>query len=114
MTSLFRHLNNANIISGNSFLNVKIEDFSGDTHLSKYLNITELYQVYKASHELQSDGVNVLAPILLDIFTGLRSTNLLKLKVKSLKREECAIRIDLTKEDIAFFLFKLNMSINLC
>ncbi|MFJ8102629.1 hypothetical protein [Lysinibacillus sp. NPDC096212] len=51
-------------------------------------NIMELYQVYKAAHELQADGVNILAPMLLGIYTGLRNTNLIKLKVKSLKRED--------------------------
>jgi len=45
------------------FLNLTIEDYSNDTHFSKDLNII----VYKAAHELQADGVNVLAPILLDI-----------------------------------------------
>lgn len=49
------------------FLNLTIEDYSNNTHFSKDLNIMELYQVYKAAHELQADGVNVLAPILLDI-----------------------------------------------
>ncbi|MGE7998037.1 hypothetical protein ACQKOF_05065 [Lysinibacillus sp. NPDC093190] len=58
-------------------MNVTIEDFTGDTHLSKYLDIMVLYQVYKAAHELQPDGVNILAPLLLDIYTGLRSTNLI-------------------------------------
>ncbi len=100
MTSLFRHLNNEGIVNNNPFLNVTIEDFSGDSHLSKDLNIMELYQVYKAAHELQAVGVNILAPMLLDIYTGLRSTNLIKLKVKSLERDECSIKITLDKEDI--------------
>ncbi|MFJ3389452.1 MULTISPECIES: hypothetical protein [unclassified Lysinibacillus] len=99
MTSLFRHLNNEGVINNNPFLNVTIEDYSGDTHLSKDLDIMELYQVYKAAHELQAVGVNILAPMLLDIYTGLRSTNLIKLKVKSLEREECSINIILDKED---------------
>lgn len=100
MTSLFRHLNNEGIVNNNPFLNVSIEDFSGDTHLSKDLDIMELYQVYKAAHELQAVGVNILAPMLLDIYTGLRSTNLIKLKVKSLEKEESSINITLDKEDI--------------
>ncbi|UNT53339.1 tyrosine-type recombinase/integrase [Lysinibacillus capsici] len=99
MTSLFRHLKNDGIVTNNPFLNVTIEDYSGDTYLSKDLNIIELYQVYKAAHELQADGINILAPMLLDIYTGLRSTNLIKLKVKSLVTEECSINITLDKED---------------
>ncbi len=42
MTSLFRHLNNEGIVNNNPFLNVSIEVFSGDTHLSD-LDIMELY-----------------------------------------------------------------------
>lgn len=57
-------------------------------------------QVYKAAHELQADRVYILAPMLLGIYTGLRTTKLIKLKVKSLKREECSIRITFNKEDI--------------
>ena len=100
MTSLFSYLKNAGIVNNNPFLNVNYKDYSGDTHLSKDLNMMELYQVYKAAHELQADGVNILAPMLLDIYTGLRSTNLIKLKVKSLEREECFIKITLDEEDI--------------
>lgn len=77
-----------------------LKQISGDTHLSKDLDIMDLYQVYKAAHELQAVGVNILAPMLLDIYTGLRSTNLIKLKVKSLEKEECSINITLDKEDI--------------
>ncbi|MEK3727053.1 tyrosine-type recombinase/integrase [Lysinibacillus sp. FSL W8-0953] len=99
MTSLFRYLKNEGIVNNNPFLNVTIEDYSGETHFSKDLSVMELYQVYKAAHELQADGVNILAPMLLGIYTGLRTTNLIKLKVKSLKREECSIRITLNKED---------------
>ncbi|WP_068984295.1 hypothetical protein [Lysinibacillus xylanilyticus] len=56
--------------------------------------------MYKAAHELQAVGVNILAPMLLNIYTGLRSTNLIKLKVNSLEKEECSINIILDKEDI--------------
>lgn len=98
MTSLFSHLKNEGIVSNNPFLNLTIEDYLNDTHFSKDLNIMELYQVYKAAHELQADGVNVLAPILLDIYTRLRSTNLIRLKVKSLERENCSIKITLINE----------------
>lgn len=44
---------NEGIVSNNPFLNLTIEDYSNDTHFSKDLNIMELYQVYKAAHELQ-------------------------------------------------------------
>lgn len=37
---------------------------------------------------------------MLGIYTGLRTTNLINLKVKSVIREECSIRITLNKEDI--------------
>ncbi|MED3550298.1 tyrosine-type recombinase/integrase [Cytobacillus praedii] len=97
MASLFRHLNNANIIDGNPFLTVKITDYTTEKYLSKDLNITELYQVYKAAHELQTEGVNVLAPMLLDIYTGLRSTNLIRLTVQSLDFEAGGIHINFAK-----------------
>ncbi|MBM7583912.1 integrase [Bacillus pakistanensis] len=97
MASLFRHLNNAKIIEGNPFLTVNITDYTADKYLSKDLSITELYQVYKAAHDLQAQGINVLAPMLLDIYTGLRSTNLIRLKVRSLDFEAGGIRIEYTK-----------------
>ncbi|MBD8521280.1 tyrosine-type recombinase/integrase [Lysinibacillus fusiformis] len=100
ITSLFRYLKNEGIVNNNPFLNITIEDYSAETHFSKDLNIMELYQVYKAAHELQAEGVNILAPMLLGIYTGLRTTNLINLKVKSVIREECSIRITLNKEDI--------------
>lgn len=99
MASLFRHLNHVNIIEGNPFLTVKITDYSADKYLSKDLSITELYQVYKAAHELQEQGVNVLAPMLLDIYTGLRSTNLIRLVVQSLDFGEAGIRVEFGKQD---------------
>lgn len=99
ITSLFRHLNNANIIEGNPFLTVNINDYTADKYLSKDLTLTELYQVYKAAHELQSEGVNVLPPLLIDIYTGLRSTNLKKLIVKSLDFETAGLRIQTEKTD---------------
>ncbi|RHW37447.1 integrase [Lysinibacillus yapensis] len=100
--SLFSHLNNEGIITGNPFLNLEIEDYSAESHLSKDLNLVELYQVYKAAHELQSEGVNVLAPILTDIYTGLRSTNLKELKVNSLDHESSALNITLDKMEVNF------------
>lgn len=101
ITSLFSYLNNSNIIAGNPFLNLEIEDYSAESYLSKDLNIMELSLVYEAAHELQLEGVNVLIPILIDIFTGLRSTNLKKLKVKSLDPESSALKITLNKKDSA-------------
>ncbi|MFD2209126.1 tyrosine-type recombinase/integrase [Virgibacillus halophilus] len=97
MTSIFRHLNNANIIEGNPFLNVNISDYTADQYLSKDLTLTELYQVYKAAHDLQAEGVNVLLPMLIEIYTGLRSTNLKQLKVRTLDLEIGGLRIEFGK-----------------
>lgn len=43
----------------------------------------ELFAVYKAAYELQDSGVNVLIPILIEIYTALRSTSLKRLTVES-------------------------------
>ena len=61
---------------------MKIPDYTSDQYLSKDLNIIEPYQVYKAAHELQLEGNNVLAPTLLDIYTGFRSNYLITLAYK--------------------------------
>ncbi|PLS18167.1 integrase [Bacillus sp. M6-12] len=99
LSSLFRHLNHAKIIDGNPFLTVKITDYTEQQYLSKDLDINELYQVYKAAHELQVQGINVLAPILLDIFTGFRSTNLISLQAQSIDKEAGGIRIIFSRSD---------------
>lgn len=96
LSSLFRHLNHAKIIEGNPFLTVKITDYTEQQYLSKELDLIELYQVYKAAHELQAQGINVLAPTLLDIFTGFRSTNLISLQAQSVDKEAGGIRIILS------------------
>ncbi|MEK4874846.1 site-specific integrase [Bacillus sp. FSL W8-0102] len=87
MASLFSHLNKLGIINRNPFLALNVEDSNEINHHSRALSIVELYEVYKAAHELDSEGVAVLIPILLDIFTGLRSTSLKKLKVQSISEE---------------------------
>ncbi|MFJ7747084.1 tyrosine-type recombinase/integrase [Peribacillus sp. NPDC097295] len=96
LSSLFRHLNHAKIIEGNPFLTVKITDYTEQQYLSKELDLIELYQVYKAAHELQAQGINVLAPTLLDIFAGFRSTNLISLQAQSVDKEAGGIRIILS------------------
>lgn len=45
--SLFSHSNIEGIITGNPFLNLEIEDYSAESHLSKDLNLVELYQCTK-------------------------------------------------------------------
>ncbi|MEJ9152540.1 tyrosine-type recombinase/integrase, partial [Bacillus smithii] len=87
MASLFSHLNKLGIINVNPFLALNVEDSNKINHHSRALSIVELYEVYKAAHELDSEGVAVLLPVLLDIFTGLRSTSLKKLKVQSISEE---------------------------
>ena len=84
LSSLYTHFNNLGIVNGNPFAALdNIEDYD-DEHHSRALTLEELFEVYKAAIELQNSGVNVLIPILVEIYTALRSTSLKKLKVESL------------------------------
>jgi integrase len=83
MQSMFTHYNRLGVINGNPFAALKITDSNKPKHHSRALNIVELYQVYKAAFELQENGVNVLIPVLIDMFTALRVTSLEKLTVRS-------------------------------
>ncbi|WP_199426674.1 tyrosine-type recombinase/integrase [Thermaerobacillus caldiproteolyticus] len=83
MQSMFSHYNQLGVITGNPFAALKVTDSNKPKHHSRALNITELYQVYKTAFELQENGVNVLIPTLIDMFTALRVTSLEKLTVRS-------------------------------
>ncbi|MED4454894.1 tyrosine-type recombinase/integrase [Metabacillus fastidiosus] len=87
MASLFGYLNKLGIASSNPFLLIDVENYNGLNHHSRVLSFSELFEVYKAAHELDSTGVAVLTPILIDLFTGLRSTSLKKLQVRSISKE---------------------------
>jgi integrase len=83
MQSMFSHYNQLGVVVGNPFAALKVTDSNKPKHHSRALDITELYQVYKAAFELQENGVNVLIPVLIDMFTALRVTSLEKLTVRS-------------------------------
>lgn len=83
LSSLYTHFNNLGIINSNPFAALNaIEDYDEEHH-SRALTLEELFAVYKAAYELQDNGVNVLIPILIEIYTALRSTSLKKLTVES-------------------------------
>lgn len=83
LSTLYAHFNHLGIVNSNPFAALDaIEDYD-DEHHSRALTLEELYAVYKAAHELQDNGVNVLIPILIEIYTVLRSTSLKKLTVQS-------------------------------
>ncbi|WMJ21566.1 tyrosine-type recombinase/integrase [Geobacillus kaustophilus] len=83
MQSMFSYYNQLGVITGNPFSALKVVNANKPKHHSRALNIVELYQVYKAAFELQENGVNVLIPVLVDMFTALRVTSLEKLTVRS-------------------------------
>lgn len=83
LSTLYSHFNHLGIVNSNPFAALDaIEDYD-DEHHSRALTLEELFAVYKAAFELQDNGVNVLIPILIEIYTALRSTSLKKLTVKS-------------------------------
>lgn len=91
-STLFSHLNHLGIVNSNYFAALDaIEDYD-DEHHSRALSLEELYSVYKAAHELQAMGVNVLISTVIEIFTALRSTSLKKLTVSSLSIEQNGLR----------------------
>lgn len=95
-TALFFHLNKLGKIIGNPFAALdSIEDFE-ENHHSRVLPLEDLYLVYKALIELENKRINVRAAVILDIFTGLRSTALKKLKVKSVNVEKGAFLLHWT------------------
>jgi integrase len=83
MQSMFSYYNQLGVVTGNPFSALKVVNANKPKHHSRALNIVELYQVYKAAFELQENGVNVLIPVLVDMFTALRVTSLEKLTVRS-------------------------------
>lgn len=88
LSTLYAHFNHLGVVNSNPFAALDaIEDY-GDEHHSRALTLDELYSVYKAAHELQDNGVNVLIPILIEIYTVLRSTSLKKLTVQSVNIKE--------------------------
>lgn len=91
MSSMFSHYNNLNVIKGNPFLTIKLLGASSQNHHSRVLSLTDLFEVYKAAHELESEGVPILLPTKTAMFTGLRSTSLTKLIGKSVFREDSGL-----------------------
>lgn len=88
LKSLNSYLVNLGILQSNIFKEIDkgiiIEE---DNHHSKVLSLSELYEVYKAAFELDELGKNVLISTLIAMFTGVRNTSLVDLKVKSISKE---------------------------
>ncbi|WP_286925109.1 MULTISPECIES: tyrosine-type recombinase/integrase [Lysinibacillus] len=98
LSSLYSHFNHLGIINSNPFAAIDaIEDYA-DEHHSRALNLEELFTVYKAAYELQNNGVNVLIPILIEIYTALRSTSLKKLTVNSVAIQKNGIEFKRNRE----------------
>lgn len=99
MTSFFKYMVDLNVLTANYFATLTTSNNDTYAAHSRELDIEELYSVYKVAHRLEDDGVSVLLPTLVAMFTGFRNATLTKLKVSALKLKDSSLEFKLKNQD---------------
>jgi integrase/recombinase XerD len=91
-SSLYKYLIDLDVVQSNPFKRVSVPNFKPQTR-PRYLELEEITDILKATKRLKEEGTDIELSVRMMLFSGLRTLQLVELKVKDVAVDEGKFQI---------------------